>query len=96
MRNRPRLDSNHAEIVSALRAVGCTVQSLASIGSGCPDLLAGINGRNHLMEVKDSDKPPSRQSLTADELIWHNNWSGKVSIVTNVKEALSAIGAQMQ
>lgn len=48
------------------------------------------------MEVKDGSKPPSRQRLTAEELIWHDNWNSKVHIVTNVKEALAAIGAQLQ
>lgn len=91
-----RIDSNQHEIVEALRSVGCTVQSLAAVGHGVPDLLVAINGKNFLLEVKDGDKPPSRQSLTADELIWHNNWKGKVSIVTNVREALAAIGAQIQ
>ncbi len=96
MRTYPRLDSNHGQIVTALRAVGATVQSLASVGKGCPDILVGINGRNWLMEIKDGDKSPSRQSLTAEEVIWHNEWKGKVSIVTDVKQALAAIGAALQ
>jgi hypothetical protein len=91
-----RVDANQTPIVDALRAIGCTVQSLAMVGQGVPDLLVGINGRNFLMEVKNEDQPPSKQSLTTDELLWHNEWKGKVAIVRNVKEALAAIGAQLQ
>ena len=91
-----RLDDNHGDIVKALRSVGATVQSLASVGCGCPDILCGINGRNHLLEVKNEDQPPSKQTLTTDELLWHNEWKGKVEIVNSVRQALAAIGAQLQ
>lgn len=37
-----------AEIAEALRRAGCTVQSLAALGNGAPDLLVGIDGRNLL------------------------------------------------
>lgn len=39
MRRRAKVDSNHAEIVEALRAQGWEVISLAAIGGGVPDLL---------------------------------------------------------
>lgn len=96
MRTAARTDDNQTEIVKALRAVGATVQSIAAVGKGCPDLLIGINGRNFLIEVKNQNQPPSRQALTTDELLWHNEWKGKVEIVNNVKQALAAIGAQLQ
>lgn len=96
MRRAARIDGNHGEIVAALRAIGCTVQSLAAVGCGVPDLLAARNGVNYLLEIKSDAQPPSKQRLTADEIIWHNNWNGRVSIVTNVREALAAVGAVMQ
>lgn len=95
MRRAARTDDNQAEIVAALRAVGASVQSLASVGRGVPDLLVGFQHKNQLMEVKDGNKSPSRQLLTTDELLWHNSWNGKVVIVTNIKEALAAIGAEL-
>ena len=88
-----RIDSNQVEIVAALRALGCTVQSLAGVGQGCPDLLVGRNGRNYLMEIKDGSKPPSARALTTKEYIWINEWKGQVTVVWNVEEALAAIGA---
>ena len=46
-----RVDNNHTAIVLALRAIGATVQSLASVSGGCPDLVVGYHGRNVLLEV---------------------------------------------
>ena len=37
MRRAANLDSNHAAVVLALRAIGATVQSLASMGGGVPE-----------------------------------------------------------
>lgn len=96
MRTASRTDANQSEIVDALRAIGASVQSLASVGHGVPDLLVGFQHKNFLLEVKNEDQPPSKQALTTDELLWHNAWTGKVAIVTNVREALAAVGAQMQ
>ena len=96
MRKYGRIDDNHTAIVETLRAIGCTVQSLASVGGGCPDLLVSRNGKLWLLEIKDGDKPPSRQTLTADQIIWHNNWNGVVHIVNNVETALQAVGAIVQ
>ena len=91
MRRARRVDDNQAKIVAALRQVGATVQVLSGVGGGCPDLLVGIFRRNYLLEVKDGDKSPSRQVLTADEAIWHNEWKGKVVVVTNAEEAVAAL-----
>lgn len=96
MRQAARTDANQSKIVDALRAIGCSVQSLAQVGHGVPDLLCGFQHKNFLLEVKNEDQPPSKQALTTDELLWHNTWNGKVAIVTNVREALAVVGAQMQ
>jgi Holliday junction resolvase len=88
MRTRGRTDGNHRSIVSGLRQAGCSVQSLASVGSGCPDLLVSIRGVNYLFEVKDGSKSPSERKLTDDELDWINNWRGQVSVIGNLETAL--------
>lgn len=90
-----RVDRNHGEIVDALRKIGCSVQSLATIGDGCPDLLvySSAMGELMLMEVKDGTKPPSARALTADQCRWHSGWRGAVYIVTSVDEALALVGA---
>ncbi len=92
MRKAAKIDANQKQIVEALRQAGCTVQSLATVGKGCPDLIVGRDGRNFLVEVKDGAKVPSARKLTDDEKRWHENWSGQVCIVENVDEALRLVG----
>ena len=86
-----KVDANHGEIVETLRALGASVQSLASVGDGCPDLVVGWRGRNVLLEVKDGAKSPSRRRLTADERRWHASWCGEVVIVATVEQATAAV-----
>lgn len=93
-RRAARVDANQAQIVSALRAAGATVQSLAEVGNGVPDLLVGSRGQTYLLECKDGNKPPSARELTRDQIEWHVNWTGGPCLVVNsAEEALCAIGA---
>jgi hypothetical protein len=87
-----KVDLNQMEIVATLRKIGATVQSLASVGNGCPDLLVGYQGINYLMEVKDGDKVPSAQKLTPDQVKWHIEWRGVVHIVRSVDDAFQVLG----
>lgn len=88
-----RVDQNHSEIVKGLRAVGASVQSIAAVGKGAPDLLVGTKRRNYLLEVKNSDMPPSKRKLTEAEAAWHQCWRGQVSIVHSLDEALAVINS---
>jgi len=91
-RQRGRVDANHTAVVNALRMAGASVQSLADIGKGCPDLLVAFRGVNYLMEVKDGSKPPSARKLTEDEVLWIASWKALVHVVMTVDEALDVIG----
>ena len=91
-RRKARIDANHNEIVEALRAIGATVQSLATVGDGCPDILVGYQGADYLMEIKDGSKAPSKRRLTPDQIIWRQRWRGHVHIVNCVEDAYHAIG----
>lgn len=91
MRRAARVDANQEEIVKALRAIGCSVQSLAMVGKGVPDVLCGYRGSNCLLEIKDGTKPPSERRLTPDEQEWHRAWRGRVVTVGSVREALQVI-----
>lgn len=94
MRRRAKTDGNHARIVEALRTAGATVQSLAEVGCGAPDLAVGYRRQTFLLEVKDGTLPPARRRLTSDQALWIDRWRGlPVAIVTSVDEALVAIGA---
>jgi len=92
MRRAAKLDANQPEIVEALIQAGCSVQSLASLGRGVPDLLVGRGGRNFVLEVKDPAQPPSKRKLTRDELLWFQRWRGHRIIVESVGDALAAVG----
>lgn len=93
MRRAAKVDLNQDAIVQALRDAGATVQSLAAIGKGCPDLLVGWKGLNLLMECKrqreDRKKAPS---LTADQMDWLAGWRGGVVVVLGPDDALHALG----
>jgi hypothetical protein len=89
MRRAARTDGNHTEVVGALKNIGASVQSLAALGDGCPDLLVGYRGRNFLIEVKDGAKSPSARKLTDDQEIWHDSWRGAVSVASSVEEAIA-------
>jgi Holliday junction resolvase len=91
MRQAAKTDANQTQIVNALRKAGASVQSLAAVGKGCPDLLVGYNGINYLMEVKDGNKMPSAQKLTIDQEHWHSVWTGVVHIVKTENEALKIL-----
>jgi len=85
-----KTDANQTDIVKALRRIGCSVQSLAAVGKGVPDLLVGY-GKNILIEVKDGNKPPSAQKLTVDQVGWHESWRGQVAVVNSVDDALDLV-----
>jgi hypothetical protein len=61
------VDDNHAEIKAALQQCGWTVIDTSRLGDGFADLLVARAGRIELIEVKDGDKPLSRQQPTEAE-----------------------------
>jgi Holliday junction resolvase len=84
-----RIDTNHKEIVAALREVGATVVSLASMKHGCPDLLVGYQNETLLMEIKKD----SKAKFTPDQLEFMAKWKGgAVSRVDSVDAAIRALG----
>jgi len=86
----PRTDDNQKAIVDELRRLGYSVQSLASVGEGCPDIICGWRGKNYCFELK-SPGPPSSRRLTPDQLRWHTDWQGQVSVIETVEQALRAM-----
>lgn len=88
MKRAAKIDANQKQIVTALRQIGCSVQSLAVVGRGVPDLLVGHRGRNYLLELKDGSKPASARKLTEDQVAWHRNWRGQIVVVKSIEEAL--------
>ena len=84
-----RIDTNHKEIVKALRDAGATVVSLAAMKHGCPDLLVGYAGETVLMEIKRNAKA----KFTPDQLDFLGKWKGgAISRVDSVDAAIRALG----
>jgi Holliday junction resolvase len=84
-----RIDTNHKEIVAALRQAGATVVSLAAMKHGCPDLLVGYEGETLLMEIKKDTKA----KFTPDQLEFMAKWKGgAISRVDSVDAAIRALG----
>lgn len=93
MRVAAKIDANQEQVVLALRAVGASVQTLAAVGKGVPDLLVGFQGKTLLLEVKDGRKPPSARRLTEDQLKWHGAWrGGPLAVVDGPDAALRMLG----
>lgn len=87
MRRQGKVDGTHREVVEAFRAAGCSVQSLASVGDGCPDILVGDGGRNRLVEVKRPKGP-----IYDSQFTWMKRWSGEIpDIVHDAAEALALV-----
>jgi hypothetical protein len=89
MRRAAKVDANQDQIVQALKAAGATVQSLAPIGHGCPDILCGFRGANLLMEIKN---PDGRDRVEKDQTRWHIEWNAPVHVVRTPDDALRALG----
>lgn len=81
-RRAPRKDDNHAAIVRAFLAAGCTVQAISA--PGCPDLLVGYRGQNVLVEVKNEDGRGLK--LGALQRAWHAAWRGSKPYVVHEPE----------
>lgn len=93
-RRAARTDANQATIVETHRRAGASVQSLANLGRGVPDLLIGFQGRNYLAEVKDGSRRPSERRLTGDEARWLTRWTGQVTVIETALDALALIGVE--
>lgn len=95
MRRAAKVDANQAEVVKALRAAGCGVLDLSSVGKGCPDLLVHPPTYPEcrmvvLMEVKN--KKGRGDKLTPAQEKFHAEWKGWIYRVTSPAEALDAMG----
>lgn len=91
MRRAAKVDASQGIIVDALRKVGASVQSLAAVGDGCPDLLVGYRGYTKLLECKEARM---KGRLRPSQTDWHCAWIGDpVTVVETPEQALKAIGA---
>ena len=83
MRRDAKVDLNQADIRLALEKMGASVQSLATIGKGCPDLLICYRGILYLIEVKTN-----KGKLKDSQIKWHADWIGPVKTIYSLEEAM--------
>ena len=87
-----KVDDNQREIVKKLRKIpGVTVSITSALGDGFPDIVVGYKGVNHLIEIKDGSKPPSRRKLTPAEEKFHDLWTGRVDICNSFEEVIKVL-----
>jgi hypothetical protein len=72
-----KVDQNQQEIVNIAKKMGFSVQSLAKLGGGIPDLLLGRQGKNYLIEIKSG----KYTTLTPKQEEWHKAWNGQKIII---------------
>ena len=76
-------DTEHREIVAFLRACGASVFDAGDVGIGFPDLVVGMWGANHLIEVKTGDAP-----LRVSQVEFARGWrGGKVLVIRGMDDA---------
>lgn len=92
MRKGAKKDANHAAIVAALIKAGCSVLDLSMVGGGMPDILAGIAGKNYLIEIKNPDTYYGRKGLSKRQREFAEKWIGEIFIVRSIDEALVVVG----
>lgn len=96
-RRASRVDGNHAEICTALRAVGALVFDTSRVGDGFPDIVVGVRGRFLLIEVKNAAQPKNKQRLRPGQKTVHALCQAKglpCVVVHDVREALIAVGVR--
>ena len=88
MRWDSRVDANHGEIREFYRALGFSVANTFQLGKGFPDIVVAKWGITDLVEIKDGEKPPSKRTLTDDEIEFHQKWNAKVFIIESIDDVL--------
>lgn len=79
-----KVDCNHAEVVAALRKVGCEVMDLSRVGNGCADLLVRLGFKLRLIEIK---RPGGKLNPTQQD--WHRRWLPHVCVVETPEQAIA-------
>lgn len=91
--HKSKVDSNHLEIVKALRSFGAFVLDCSALRNAF-DLLVAYNGNIYIVEVKNGALPPSARKLTSGELECKERFESvgvTYHVITSVEEAISML-----
>lgn len=76
-----RRDSTHKEVRSCLRELGATVFDTGDVGGSFPDLVVGIYGRTHLVEVKGP-----KTKVSDGQSAFASDWMGAPVVVIRSRQ----------
>jgi hypothetical protein len=91
MRRDAKQDENHKEIRTAARAMGAGWLDTFQLKNAC-DAMMVYRGQTVAIEIKDGQKPPSKQKLSEGEKIFRDHWTGRsghYAIITSVAELMA-------
>ena len=92
MRRAARRDENHAPIADTFRALGCSVFETDRVGEGFPDLVVGLLGKSHLVEIKNPATHYGRAGLNAGQSAFAAAWRGSpIVVITSEDEATAFV-----
>ena len=94
-RHAKKHDENHLTIVNALRAMGCTVETVTGT-EGCPDLIVGAFGIDQLAEVKPMAREKARRELRPSQVEWHARWRGRRPVVLRTIDDCVALVSELR
>jgi len=86
-RRAAKIDANQPEIVKLFRKLGWYVLIISQL-KNCCDIIVSKKGRTIAIEIKDGDKPPSKQNLSEGELKFKDEWQGEYALINCIQDVL--------
>lgn len=76
-RRAAKRDANHGPVVARFLALGCSVAETVDTGiPGFPDVVVGVVGINHLVEIKNLATSYGRAGLNGNQTAFARDWRG--------------------
>ena len=86
MRQIHRKDSNHDDIMDALKAAGIKALSMSKMGGGWPDAVCSIRGYTCFVEFKSPG-----EKLNEKQVAFMASWPGDVWVAESPQEAVEKV-----
>jgi len=88
-------DASHRAVVAAFRALGCSVLVIEEAEKGAPDLIVGVAGQDHGVEVKPTRAQALRKDQTtprASQQAFHERWRGApIQVARTIEDAAALV-----
>ncbi len=82
-----KVDGSHRRVVEAFEFAGCSVAVIQSPKAGLPDLVIGVSGATHLIEVKNPTTL-KKDALKPKQVAFAEKWRGSpIHVVRSQQEA---------